>query len=120
MTSRERVLTTFERKPTDKIPVHHIGFSGYAASVILGREAYVGGAIQQWREMKALWDGPDAHKEFSERSEKDAVDVALAADHDILRLQYWRWTTKPTKKIDEYTFLFGDPSIRTSIKGSTR
>ncbi len=109
MTSRERVLVAFARKPTDKIPVHHIGFSGYAASVILGREAYVGGAIQQWREMKALWDGTDAHREFLEKSEKDAVDVALAADHDILRLQYWRWTTKPTQKIDEYTFLFGNP-----------
>lgn len=109
MTSRERVLTTFEGKPTDKIPVHNIGFSGYAASVILGREAYVGGQIQQWREMNALWEGPEAHKEFLEWSEKDAVAVALAADHDILRLQYWRWSEKPTKKIDEYTFLFGDP-----------
>jgi len=109
MTSLERVLATFEGKSTDKIPIHHIGFSGYAASVILGREAYVGGQIQQWREMNALWEGPDARKEFLERSEKDAVDVALAADHDILRLQYWRWSTKPTKKIDEYTFLFGDP-----------
>lgn len=110
MTSRERVLATFERKPTDMIPLHNIGFTSRAASVVLGREAYVGGAVQQWREMSALWDGTDAHKEFKERSEKDAVDVALAFDHDLLRLSYWGWSVKPTKKIDKYTFLFGDPS----------
>lgn len=109
MTSRERVLATFEGKTTDKIPVHHVGFTGHAASVILGREAYVGGQIQQWREMKALWEGPEVHREFSEKSAKDAIDVALTCEHDILRLQYWRWSEKPTKKMDEYTFLFGDP-----------
>lgn len=109
MLPRERVLATFEGEATDKIPVYHVGFSGYAASVILGREAYVGGAIQQWREMKALWEGHDAHREFLEKSERDAVDVALACEHDIIRLRYWGWGGKPTKKIDEYTFLFGDP-----------
>ena len=109
MTSRERILATFEGKQTDRIPVHHLGFSGQAASVILGREAYVGGQIQQWREMRALWGGPEAHQKFLDRSERDAFDVAVAADHDILRLQYWRWSVVPARKIDEYTFLFGDP-----------
>lgn len=112
MKPRERILATFEGRSTDRVPVHHIGFSGYAASVILGREAYVGGQIQQWREMKALWEGPEAHREFLERSERDAVDVALACGHDIIRLQYWRWRIKPTKKLNDYAFLFGDPQGR--------
>lgn len=109
MLPRDRVLSTFENKRIDKIPVHHIGFSGHAASIILGRQAYVGGQIQWWREMNALWEGPGAHKTFLERSRKDAVDVALACEHDIIRLQYWRWSVKPTRKMDKYTFLFGDP-----------
>jgi uroporphyrinogen decarboxylase len=109
MLPRERVLASFEHKPTDKIPIHNIGFSSRVASIILQREAYVGGGIQQWREATALWNGEEAHREFLERSEKDAFDLSVALDHDILRLEYWRMSQKPAKKIDEYTFLYGNP-----------
>ncbi|HGE72611.1 TPA: hypothetical protein ENX78_17355 [Candidatus Poribacteria bacterium] len=109
MTPRERVLATFDHKRTDKVPIHNIGFSSYAGSVILGREAYVGGGIQQWREAKALWEGKDAHQEYLERCQKDAFDLSIALEHDILRLEYWRMPEKPSKKIDDYTFLYGDP-----------
>jgi hypothetical protein len=108
MSPRERVLATFERKRTDKVPIHNIGFSSYAASVILGRDAYVGGGMQQWRETKALWEGKDAHQEYLERSQKDAFDLSIALEHDILRLEYWRMAEKPSKKIDDNTFLYGD------------
>jgi hypothetical protein len=47
MTSRERVLATFEFELVDMVPIHHIGFSRDAASKILRREVYVGGGIQQ-------------------------------------------------------------------------
>jgi len=100
MTPRERILATFEHEPTDKVPIHHIGFSGDAASKILGREAYVGGGIQQWRESKALWDGEEAHREFLKRSIEDAFEVAKATDQDIIRFHYWRLPLKPTRKID--------------------
>jgi uroporphyrinogen decarboxylase len=109
MTSRERVLAAFQHKPTDRIPIHNIGFSARIASIILGREAYVGGGIQQWREAKALWGGEEAHREYLERSERDAFDISVELGHDILRLQYWRMSAKPTQRIDEYTFLYGDP-----------
>lgn len=109
MLPRERVLAAFEHKPTDKVPIHNIGFSSSIASIILGREAYVGGGIQQWREAKALWEGEEAHREYLERSERDAFDVSAALEHDILRLQYWRMSAKPAQRKDEYTFLYGDP-----------
>jgi len=109
MTSRERVLATFEHETVDKVPVHHLGFSSRAASMILRREAYVGGGIQQWREAKALWEGGGAHRRFLERSLLDAFELATATDQDILRLEYWRLPEKPTRRIDEYTFLYGDP-----------
>lgn len=109
MLPRERILAAFEHKPTDKIPIHNIGFSSHIASIILGHEAYVGGGIQQWREAKALWKGKEAHQEYLERSERDAFDISVALEHDILRLQYWRMSEKPTQRIDEYTFLYGDP-----------
>jgi hypothetical protein len=109
LTPRERILAAFQHKPTDKVPIHNIGFSSRIASIILGREAYVGGGVQQWREAKALWEGDEAHREYLERSERDAFDVSVKLEHDILRLQYWRMAEKPTQKKDEYTYLYGDP-----------
>ncbi|RJS85996.1 hypothetical protein CW702_00190 [Candidatus Bathyarchaeota archaeon] len=114
MTPKERVLATFEHETTDKIPVHHVGFSGRVASAILGREAYVGFGIQRWREACFLLKGEEEHRKFLERSINDAFEVATATEQDILRLQYWRLKEKPTKRIDDYTFLYGD------LKGSWR
>jgi hypothetical protein len=106
MTSRERVAAVFAGEPPDGIPIHHIGFSSEVASSILGRDAYVGGGIQRWREARALWDGDDAHREFLERSYRDAIDIALAFDHDLIRPGYWRFKRRPTRIVDENTFLF--------------
>lgn len=107
MTSKERVLATLKGEPVDKIPVYHLQFSGQVASIILGREdVCVGGEHLQRLEMNALWEGEEAHREFMARSEEDAVAIADACGHDILRLQYWRWRMKPIQKIDENTFVF--------------
>jgi len=102
--SKEIVELTFKKEKTDKIPVHHRHFSSNVASYILGREAFVGGGIQQWREAKSLWEG--WHEEYLERSFKDAIEVALITKQDIIRPAYWRYNLKPTKKIDEYTYLY--------------
>ncbi len=109
MTPKQRVLAAFEKQPTDKIPIYQAGFSSRAASYVLKRDAYVGGGRQQWRESCALWEGPDAHAEFLERSRQDAYDLVKALDLDLVRPTYWRLAEKPTKKIDEYTFFYGDP-----------
>ncbi len=106
MSSRDRVLAAFHQQPTDRIPVYHVGFSSEVASGLLGREAYVGGGIQQWREAVAWWHGDDAHEEFINRSLQDAIDIALRCDHDIIRATYWRYRPRPTRRIDEYSFLY--------------
>jgi len=106
MTSGERVLAAFQQRTTDRVPVHHLGFSSEIASALLGREAYVGGGIQQWREARALWQGGDAHQEFLDRSFQDAIDIALLCEHDIVRPSYWRHNVIPTRRIDENTFLY--------------
>ena len=59
---RERVLATFAHQKTDKIPVHHLGCSSQVASMLLGREVYVGGGSQQWREATALWECAGAQR----------------------------------------------------------
>ena len=106
MIPRERVEATFAGRTPDRPAVHHIGFCSSAASAMLGREAYVGGGIQRWREARSLWSGPDAHAEFLERSYRDAVDLAIACGNDIVRPSYWRCPRKPSRLIDENTFVF--------------
>ena len=108
MNSHERVEAAFVGKETDQVPLHHIGFSCGVASALLEREAFVGGGIQQWREAVALWQGEDAHREFLERSFRDAIDVALLCEHDIVRAGYWRYNRKPTQRLDESTFVYQD------------
>ncbi len=110
MKPRERVLATVRNEPVDRIPVCHLNFSGYAAEVILGKkDVWVGGEHSQWVAMKKLWEGDDAYREWEETREKDVVALQEACGHDMLRLRYWPWTRKPTRRIDEHTFLFGDP-----------
>jgi hypothetical protein len=110
MTCKQRALACIAAGRTDRIPVHHLQFSGHAARVILGRECYVGGAWLQWRAINALWNDPDSYPAFRRRCEQDAVAIARACGHDILRLQYWGWGGgRPTRRIDDSSFLFGDP-----------
>ena len=109
MTSRERFFAAIDGKPTDIIPIHNLGFSSEVASHLLGREAFIGGGIQQWREATALWNGPRAHQEYRERSLKDAIELAQVCGHDLIRYSYWRLDDMPTAKFDDYTFKYEDP-----------
>lgn len=105
----ERVLAAFEKRKIDRIAIYHGGFSSRVASALIGREAYVGGGINQWREATALWDGSEAHARFVIRTRDDSRALAKAVQADMVRISYWRMNTKPTRKIDQYTFFYGDP-----------
>jgi hypothetical protein len=109
MTPAERVLATFKKEKLDKVAVYHSGFSSEVGSNLLGRTSFTGGGINRWREACALWEGPDSHAEFLERTEQDTADLAEIAKTDMVRIAYWRLPEKPTKRIDENTFLYGDP-----------
>jgi hypothetical protein len=110
MLPKERVAAIFEHQATDRVPVYMGSFSSRVASAILGRpNACVGGGVVQYYESKALWAGPDAHAEFVERAFRDAMDLPRALDLDYVRPSYWRMAERPTQRIDELTFLYGDP-----------
>jgi len=108
MNSIERVAATFACRQTDRVPLCHIGTCSEVASALLGREAYVGGGIQQWREVTALWEGERAHEEFIERSFRDAIEIAELLGNDVIRPSYWRYNRRPTEKIDDNRFLFAE------------
>ncbi len=109
MLPAERVLCAFEHREYDCVPIYVAGLSSRVASAVLGREAYVGGGIQQYREACALWEGEEAHREFLERSLRDALELIRVLDLDVVRSAYWRMPQRPTKRLDERTFLYGDP-----------
>lgn len=106
MTSKERIAAAFEKRETDRVPVYHNSVSSEVASQLLGREAYVGFGIQQWREATALWQGSDAHAEFVERTFEDTLAMNKLYGNDLMRFLYPRYNVKPTKKIDDHTFLY--------------
>ncbi len=111
MLPKERVAAIFEHKPADKVPIYMGSFSSRTASAILGRpNACVGGGINQFYESKALWEGPDAHAEFAERAFRDAMDLPRVLDLDYVRPSYWRMGERPTRRIDDFTFLYGNPA----------
>jgi hypothetical protein len=109
LTPAQRVIAAFEKRKTDKIAIYHSGCSSNVGSKLLGRTCYSGGGINQWREACALWEGPDAHAAFVEKTTQDARDLCKTMKADLMRIQYWRMPDKPTRRIDEYTFLYGDP-----------
>jgi len=109
MTSKQRVKAAFEKKATDHVPIYMGSIGSRVASRVLGRDAHVGGGIQQYRESLALWTGEEAHKEFCERCRMDAIELGVKLDLDYVRPSYWRMKEKPIARIDEYTFKYGDP-----------
>ena len=104
----ERVAAAFDHHSTDRVPIYQAGFSSYVASYVLGRDAFVGGGIQQHREAVALWEGGRAHEEFLERSFTDACDLCEKLDLDLVRTSYWRKPEKPAARIDDHTFQYGN------------
>jgi hypothetical protein len=108
MTARERVACAFDKRPCDRVPIYQAGFSATVASSILGREAYVGGGRAQYLEARALWEGEAAHQEFLARTWQDGVDLCRALGLDIVRTGYWRLAERPTRRVDELTFVYGD------------
>ncbi|HUT33063.1 MAG TPA: uroporphyrinogen decarboxylase family protein [Planctomycetota bacterium] len=110
MLPKERVAAIFEHRATDRVPLYMGSFSSRVASAVLGRpDACVGGGVNQFYESKALWEGPDAHAEFVERAFRDAMDLPAVLDLDYVRPAYWRLGEKPTRRMDDFTFLYGNP-----------
>jgi len=108
MTGRQRVACAFELQPYDRVPIYQAGFSASVASQILGRDAYVGGGRVQYLEARALWEGDLAHQEYLERCWQDACELCRKLQLDVVRTTYWRMPEKPTRRIDEFTFMYGD------------
>jgi len=107
MTGKERVLNALEHKEGDRVPIHKHAMASSVASEILGREVFIGSTSLFYEEAKAWLNGEKAHKEFEEKVWDDLIAITKYFEFDTITMP-WRMTEKPTKQLDEYTFLYGE------------
>ncbi|OGS22932.1 MAG: hypothetical protein A2252_07585 [Elusimicrobia bacterium RIFOXYA2_FULL_39_19] len=107
MNSKERFMKAFKNEKPDRIPVFEQSFYSDVAAKIIGREAFTGGTSLHFEESKAWYNGEAAHKEFVDKMREDVLELYKVLEFDAIHVP-WRLTEKPAKKIDEYTFFYGD------------
>lgn len=108
MTGRERITAAFEHRPTDAVPFFEQAFASDVASALLGREAFTGTTMLHYQEAVAWSRGDEAHAEFEQRLFGDLLDLADLLGFDMLPIP-WRRPERPTRRLNEYEFLYGDP-----------
>ncbi|MCL2646276.1 MAG: hypothetical protein FWD61_04620 [Phycisphaerales bacterium] len=108
MTRHERCRAALAGRPVDRTPTYLPAISCAVASKLLGRKAYGGTGSLHYAEVLAWARGEQAHQEFEEQLFQDMRDVQRALDIDVMRMP-WRINRRPTKQLDENTFLFGNP-----------
>jgi hypothetical protein len=108
MTRHERCSAAIAGRPVDRPPRYVPGIACEVASRILGRKAYGGTGSLHYAEACAWTGGQAAHDEFEEALYRDLADLYRALDIDVFRMP-WRMTAPPARRLDELSFLYGDP-----------
>ncbi len=108
LTGRGRVLAAFKHQVPDRVPKFDQTVTMEVASAVMGREVLVGGGTLRFREVQARFAGQSAAAEFERRMLRDVADFYVELGYDMARLP-WRDTRPATRKIDEFTYQFGDP-----------
>jgi hypothetical protein len=103
----KRIHQVFNGLKPDRIPICEQVFSLSVASEIMGKEMLTGGTELHYREACAWMQGDSAHDEFVEQVYENVIELHHFFDYDILFMP-WRMSRKPTKQLDENTFLYGD------------
>lgn len=108
MTPRERVKAAFEGRPVDRVPKFDQTVFSHVATKVMGRPVLTGGGGLRHSEAAARFAGKRALNEWRARYYEDYLGFELHMKYDMIR-HPWRERRTPTKKIDENTYLFGDP-----------
>ncbi|MFH1069960.1 MAG: uroporphyrinogen decarboxylase family protein [Candidatus Glassbacteria bacterium] len=94
------------QKP-DRVPRFDQTVCLEVASAVLGREVLVGGGTLRFREVAARFESEQAGREFEDRMIEDIAAFYRGMDYDMARMP-WRDRRQAARKLDEYTYLFGD------------
>lgn len=107
MTSRDRIMAAFSGQRTNRVPVFDQTVFSNVASAAMGRQLDIGGGELRYREVCSWMKGEAAHAEFVDKMVRDVVWLYREIGYDMIRMP-WRETRRPTRQIDQHTFLFGD------------
>ena len=102
-----RIQAAFEFTRPDRIPIFDQSISSEVASKVMGRQMLIGGPSLRFREVEARFAGEQAAREFEEKMLEDVAAFYQRMGYDMARMP-WRDTRKAARKIDSYTYLFGD------------
>lgn len=104
-----RVRAAFDHRQPDGVPCFEQSIASDVAGEILGREAFTGTSYLHYQEASAWMDGQAAHEEFVERLYSDVAAITEALGFDMIRPP-WRMSARPTARLDDCTFVYGDPN----------
>jgi hypothetical protein len=107
MNTFERLDAIIAHNKPDKMPLYFPTIACSVASEILGREVNSGTCRMHFKEELSWFYGNSAHEEFVCKYREDAIELNRKLRADIVR-ETWRSKRKPTKKLDDYTLLFGE------------
>lgn len=107
LTPYQRCLRVVEGSKPDKIPAYTPTIACEVASKLLGRSVDTGGPSLWYAEAQAWAKGDNAHDEFLQKYEESLLALNRALGIEVFRYGF-RKADKPTKQIDEFTFLYGD------------
>ena len=108
MSGRARCLATLRGDPVDRIPAYTPTIACDVASKILGRPVHTG-SPSLWYAAACAWsEGETAFEEFDAEVTESLIALNRALGIEVLRYGYRR-SQRPTKRLDEWSFLYGDP-----------
>ena len=108
---RKRIQAAFEFTRPDRIAIFDQSISSEVASKVMGRQMLIGGPSLRFREVEARFAGEQAAREFEGKMLEDVAAFYRQMGYDMARLP-WRDTRKAARKIDSYTYIFGDPKSK--------
>lgn len=107
MDTYERFNAVLNGKKPDKMPFFFPTIACSVASKLLGTDVNSGGDSLHFREELSWLDGVQAHSEFVVQYHENAIILNKMLGSDIVR-ETWRSKARPTKKLDNFTLLFGN------------
>ncbi|MBN2452049.1 MAG: hypothetical protein JXR77_16805 [Lentisphaeria bacterium] len=108
MTHRERCLAVIEGRPVDRIPAYTPTIACDVAGAILGHDVHTGSPTLWYAFAKAAMRGRNAAADFDLAVTEALIDLNRALGIEVIRYGY-RNNRVPTRQLDAYTFLYGDP-----------
>ena len=105
----QRVTAAFSGGWADRVAVCEHAFASSVASELFGRPMLTGSTELHFQEALALLQGEAAHEEFLDRAYQDTLALHRRLEWDIFYAP-WRNEGRPTKQLDEYSILYGDPN----------